>query len=436
MRFLLAALLLAAPQDPPRKPNLIFILADDLAQGDLGCFGQTKIKTPHLDRLAAEGTRFPQLYSGTSVCAPSRASLMLGLHTGHSPIRANREIAKGEGQMPIPADTPTVAEVLKSAGYATACAGKWGMGMFGTSGDPLRRGFDRFLGYNCQRHAHSYFPTYLYENERKILLDGKTYAQDLIQKGVEEWVRGNAAKPFFLFYAVTLPHGRYEIDSLGEYEQTDWTPAQKTYAAMVSRLDRDVGRLLALLRELRIDQQTMICFAGDNGAALAPDSPVGRFFLANSLRGIKRSLYEGGLRQCGIVRWPGKVPAGRVSEEPWAFWDFLPTAAEIAGARLPEGMKTDGLSVLPLLLGGKAPAREAFYWELHEGAFQQAVRFGDWKAVRRGPDGKIELYNLASDPSESKDLAAERPEALAKASALLESSRTEDPAWPRRKPPK
>lgn len=440
MRFLCLALsLLAANLIAADRPNMIFILCDDLAQGDLGCYGQKLIQTPHLDRMAAEGTRFPQLYSGTSVCAPSRASLMTGLHTGHSPIRANREI-KPEGQMPLPPNTVTVAKVLKDAGYATACTGKWGMGMFDTSGSPLKNGFDHFFGYNCQRHAHSYFPTYLWNDDNHMELDGntgngvgKTYAQELISQNTIEWVRRHAAHPFFLFYAITLPHGTFEIDDLGIYRDKPWTQLQKTYAAMVTRLDSDVGKLLALLKELGIDNHTLVIFSGDNGASFDPKSEVGQLFdqaMGGKLRGYKRSLYEGGLRQAGIARWPGKVPAGRVSEEPWAFWDFLPTAAELAGVTLPGAVKTDGVSVAPLLTGGAAPRRELFYWELHEGTSLQAARFGHWKAVKNGPTAPIELYDLTNDVSESVNLASQKPEVVAQAESLMKSARTEDPHWP------
>jgi arylsulfatase A-like enzyme len=417
------------------RPNLVFILADDLAQGDLGCYGQKLIRTPSLDRMAAEGTRYTQAYSGTSVCAPSRTSLMTGLHIGHAPSRGNKKPAgTTEGQWPIPAGVPTVAEILKGAGYATGCMGKWGMGYFDTTGSPLKKGFDRFFGYNCQSKAHSYFPPYLDDNDRRVTLDGKTYAQDRIQREVLDWVRKQAKGPFFLFYPVTLPHGNYEIDDLGEYAgRGGWTEQQKTYAAMVTRLDRDVGALLALLKELGIDGRTLVMFAGDNGSSFDPKSDIGRFFdqsMGGRLRGFKRGMYEGGLRQAAIARWPGVVPAGRVSDEPWAFWDFLPTAAELAGAKVPAACRTDGLSLVPFLKGGPAPKRECFYWELHERRFIQAVRFGDWKAVRNSPGGPIELYDLAKDGAESTDLAAEHPDLVAKAEALLKSSRTDDPNWP------
>jgi arylsulfatase A-like enzyme len=426
-----------------RKPNIIFILSDDVAQGDLGCYGQRLIKTPNLDRMAAEGVRYTQAYCGTSVCAPSRASLMTGLHSGHCPIRANREV-QPEGQMPLPAGTLTVAKVLKDAGYATACIGKWGMGMFDTTGSPLKVGFNHFFGYNCQRHAHSYFPTYLYRDDQRFELPGndgkgigKTYAQDLIADRTLDWVRKQKDRPFFLFYSVTLPHGRYEIDDLGAYAAMDWTPQQKTYAAMVTRLDSDIGRLLDLLKKLRIDESTVVLFAGDNGSSFDPKSELGRHFnqAGNGFRGFKRELYEGGLRQAAFARWPGKIPAGRVCDEPWAFWDFLPTAAELAGAKLPATFDPDGLSLVSFLLGGPAPKREYFYWELHERQSLQAVRFGDWKAVRDEPSSLIELYDLKTDPGEMKNMAAENPDLVTRAEALMKAAHSEDPNWPLRDRP-
>ena len=406
----------------------------------MGAYGQKLIRTPNLDRMAAEGTRFTQAYCGTTVCAPSRTSLMTGLHSGHSPIRANREV-QPEGQKPLPAETLTVAQVLKGAGYATGCVGKWGMGMFDTTGSPLKKGFDRFFGYNCQRHAHSYFPTYLYDQDRRIALEGNdgkkagaTYAQNLIQREAERFIRDHKDGPFFLYYAITLPHGRHEIDSVGEYADRPWTDQQKAYAAQVSRLDADVGRLLALLRELGLDERTLVMTSGDNGSSFAPNSEFGKLFqqASNGMRGYKRELYEGGLRQAALARWPGQVPAGRVSHAPWAFWDFLPTAAELAGAKLPEGFRPDGFSLVGHLRGGEAPARESFYWELHEGASLQAARWGDWKAVRNGPTKAIEIYDLAKDPGERTDLAKQRPELVAKAESIFAASRTEHPDWPLR----
>jgi arylsulfatase A len=408
------------------RPNLIFILSDDLGRGDLGCYGQSKIKTPNLDRMAAQGIRFTQAYTGTSVCAPARCALMTGLHMGHAPIRANREI-QPEGQRPLPAGAFTVAKLLHDAGYATACVGKWGLGMFDTSGSPLKMGFDHFFGYNCQRHAHSYFPKHLYRDAERIELDGKTYAQDLIADDALGWVRRSAGRPFFLYFAITLPHAKYEIPSVEPYDKEDWSDVAKKYAAMVSRLDRDVGRLFALLVELGLDEKTIVFFASDNGA----DNPAREFFRCNGdLRGIKRTMYEGGLRVPMLARGPGRIPAGKVSDVPWAFWDFLPTAAELAGARIPEGVAIDGLSVVSALKGGEGPKRDDLYWELHEGKFIQALRMGDWKAVRNGPDEPVELYDLKSDPGEKKDLAAENPDVAARAVERMRSARTDSPDWP------
>jgi arylsulfatase A-like enzyme len=427
------------------KPNLIFILSDDLAQGDVGVYGQKLIQTPNLDRMAREGTRYTQAYCGTTVCAPSRTSLMTGLHMGHSPIRANREV-QPEGQKPLPEGTFTVAKLLKGAGYATAAVGKWGMGMFDTSGSPLKNGFDHFFGYNCQRHAHSYFPTYLYNDDKRFELPGNDankkiegtgaiYAQDLIADETLKWVRAQKGKPFFLFYAITLPHGTFQINDQGIYKTKPWTEQQKNYAAMVTRLDRDVGQLLDLLVEMGVEKNTLVMFAGDNGSSFNPDSEIGKLFdqtMGGTLRGYKRSMYEGGLRQAAFAWWPGTVPAGRVSDEPWAFWDYLPTAAELSGAAIPSGVKTDGLSLVKFLKGGPAPKREYFYWELHENgqSSNQAARWGDWKAVRNGPEQPVEIYDLKADVGEQRNLAATRPDLVAKAEALMKSARVDDPDWP------
>lgn len=440
---ILLSLAWGTPPTAASRPNLIFILSDDLAQGDCGSYGQKLIQTPNLDRMAREGTRFTQAYSGTTVCAPSRASLMTGLHSGHCPIRANREV-QPEGQKPLPEGTFTVAKLLKSQGYATAAIGKWGMGMFDTTGSPLKNGFDHFFGYNCQRHAHSYFPQYLYRDDQRFDLpgndgntkvDGKgaTYAQELIAAETLRWVRAQTGHPFFLFYPVTLPHGAFHIDDQGIYKDRPWTEQQKNYAAMVTRLDHDVGRLLDLLRELRLDTNTLVLFSGDNGSSFDPRSEIGRLFdqtMGGKLRGFKRSLYEGGLRQAAFAWWPGTVPAGRVADEPWAFWDFLPTAAELSGAALPPGTRTDGLSLVSYLKGGPAPRRECFYWELHEGASLQAARWENWKAVRNGPSAPVELYDLHTDAAESNDLAAARPELVARAASLFQASREAHPDWP------
>jgi arylsulfatase A-like enzyme len=424
--------------DAARKPNIIFILSDDIAQGDIGAYGQKIIQTPRLDRMAAEGTRFTQAYCGTSVCAPSRASLMTGLHSGNCPIRGNWEM-KPQGQKPLPAETVTIAEILKSAGYATAVTGKWGMGFLDTPGSPLKQGFDRFFGYNCQRHAHTYFPTFLWDNDQRIELPGndgksvgKTYAQNLIQKAALDFVRSNKSQPFFLFYAITLPHAAHEIDKLGIYADKPWSLREKSYAAQITRIDSDIGALLDLLKELGIEDNTLVVLSGDNGSSFPPESDIGKRFnqAGNGLRGYKRGLYEGALRQASIARWPGTIPAGRVSDEPWAFWDFLPTAAEFAGAAVPPECKTDGLSLVSHLKGGPAPQRECFYWELHEGKPIQAVRFGDWKAVKNGPDAGIELYDLTKDPGEKSNIAKDHPGQVEKALVLMKKHHLPSPDWP------
>ncbi|MDR1962402.1 MAG: arylsulfatase [Planctomycetaceae bacterium] len=414
----------------PKKPNIIFVLADDLARADIGAYGQTKIKTPVLDRIAKEGVRFTQGYSGASVCAPSRASLITGLHTGHCPIRANREI-KPEGQKPLPEGTYTIGKLLKENGYATLCSGKWGMGMFDTSGSPLKMGFDHFYGYNCQRHAHSYFPTYLYEDDKRIELDGKTYSQDIIVKNTLQWIRQHKDEPFFLFYAATLPHGNYEIDDQGLYKnEKDWNDRQKNYAAMVTRLDTQVGQILDLIKELNLDEDTILFFAGDNGSSFEPNSPISKLFNSNGdLRGYKRSLYEGGLRQAFLVRWSKHIAADTINDTPIAFWDILPTVAELAGGRVPDGVPTDGVSILPTLLGGKKPERDTFYWELHEGQSIQAARWKNWKFVKNGTKKSIELYDLQTDLSESKNLANEHPDLVKIGENLLRTLRTESPDW-------
>lgn len=429
-----------ATANEPTRPNLIFVLSDDIAQGDLGVYGQKLIQTPNLDRLCNSGTRYLSAYTGTSVCAPARSSFMTGLHMGHCPTRANREI-QPEGQRPLPADTVTVARILKQSGYATATMGKWGMGMFHTTGSPFKNGVDHFFGYNCQRHAHSYFPSYLYNDDKRFEIpenaNGKqaVYAQELIQNDVLSWVDAHAADPFFLFYAITLPHGRFEIDDQGLYADKPWTEKEKNYAAMVTRIDSDMGELVALLEEKGIADNTLIIFSGDNGSSFDPNTAIGKRFnqtMNGKLRGFKRGMYEGALRQAAFAYWPGVVPAGRVTDEPWAFWDLLPTFAELANAKLPEGYETDGFSLVEFLKGGPAPKRDYFYWELHEfnkGPIQ-AIRFGDWKAVRPRPSAAVELYNLEADIAESNNLAARKPELVDKAVQLMTNARTADPAWP------
>ena len=428
---------IAQPSEP--RPNFIFVLSDDIAQGDLGCYGQKLIRTPRLDQMAAEGTRYLQAYCGTSVCAPSRSSFFTGLHTGHCPVRGNYEVPP-EGQLPLPDETVTIAEVAKSAGYATATFGKWGMGFFDSSGGPHNQGVDHFFGYNCQRHAHSYFPTYLFDDKQPFVLPGndgrtvgKTYAQQLIQSDMIRWVRSHADEPFFLFYAITLPHGRHEIDDFGIYDDQPWTEKQKAYAAQVTRVDSDMGQLVDTLRELGIDRRTLIVFSGDNGSSFSPSSEIGKRFdqAGNGLRGFKRGMYEGALRQAALSWWPGTVPAGRVDDQPWAFWDLMPTFVELSGAETPSGYETDGHSLVSYLKGGPAPERDYFYWELHLGNRPvQAARFGKWKAVRNGIDKPIEIYDLQVDSAESKNLADSKSELVRRAEEIFKEAHRPDPNWP------
>lgn len=423
-----------------KKPNFIFILSDDIAQGDLGIYGQKLIKTPNLDRLANEGTLYTQAYTGTSVCAPCRSVFFTGLHSGNCPVRGNYADYP-EGQYPIDKEIVTVGEIAKSAGYKTATFGKWGMGFFDTEGAPQKQGIDHFFGYNCQRHAHSYFPTYLYSNTQPFILPGnngldvgETYAQELIQNDMLRWLKANGKEPFFLFYAITLPHSRHEIDDYGIYKDEAWSKKQKAYAAQVTRIDSDVGELVETLKELGVDKNTLIIFGGDNGSSFSPDSEIGKLFnqtMDGKLRGYKRGMYEGALRQASFAWWPGTVPAGRVSDEPWAYWDLMPTFVEMTGEKPPEGYKTDGLSLLSFLKGDEAPQRDHFYWELHEGGgAKRAARWGDWKAVMPKPMGDIEVYDLAKDESESNNIAKKHPELVKKAKEIFKKSHTPHPDWP------
>jgi arylsulfatase A len=424
----LAALLATAAPADDAKPNIVVLLCDDLGYGDLGCYGQTKIKTPNLDRMAAEGVRFTQAYAGTTVCAPTRCALMTGLHIGHAPIRANREL-KPEGQEPLPEGTFTVARLFQAAGYKTAAFGKWGLGFVDSSGSPDKMGFDLFFGYNCQRQAHNFYPDHLWRNRQRVELDGKTYSHDLIVSESLRWVRENAQSPFFLYLPVTIPHPQYQVPDLGPYANEPWPEEMKKYAAMITRLDGDVGRLLALLKELGIDERTLVIFTSDNGAA---NKAVLDLFQSNGpLRGTKRTMYEGGIREPAVARWPGKIKPGTTNDTPWAFYDFLPTAAELIGRPLPVGVKTDGISIVPALLGGTMPKREYLYWELHEPRFMQAVRMGDWKGIRYGSlTAPMELYDLAKDPQEAQNVAAVYPEVVSRIASLMKAAHVEAPQFP------
>ncbi|MDX9975292.1 MAG: arylsulfatase [FCB group bacterium] len=438
---------LASAQDAPAvKPNIIFILADDLGYGDLGCFGQKSIGTPNLDAMASEGVRFTQCYSGSTVCAPSRCSLMTGLHMGHAWIRGNANV-------PLRPEDTTVAEVLKGAGYSTALIGKWGLGEPDTTGIPNRKGFDYFYGYLNQGHAHNYYPTYLWRNEEKVTIEGNVesehegvskeraqYSHDLFTKEALGWLEGRKKEePFFLYLAYTVPHANnergavegdgMEVPEYGEYAEREWPTPLKGRAAMVARLDRDVGKVLQKLRDLGLDENTLVIFSSDNGPHREGESNPEFFDSNGPLRGIKRDLYEGGIRVPTIARWPGRIAPGRVSEQAWAFWDFLPTAAALADAPAPSGL--DGISMAPTLLGeGKQPQHEYLYWEFHEGRFHQAIRIENWKGVRTGERGPIELYDLSTDLSETRGLAARHPEVVARMEACFAKARTDNPHWP------
>jgi arylsulfatase A len=463
----LAASTSAANAADALKPNIIFILADDLGRGDLGCYGQTKIKTPNIDRIAAEGMKFTNFYAGCTVCAPSRCTLLTGKHLGHATVRDNMERAPGkEGQHRMEPGTITVAQLLKKAGYATGIVGKWGLGMPDEQSSPLAFGFDHHYGYLCQGMAHTYFPPYLWRDDRQeplvgnppyfygqkepIAPSGKIYAHDLMAAEALAWVRAQKDKPFFLYVAFTIPHLSLQVpaDSLAEYRgqwpetrftntkhYADQDAPRAAYAAMISRMDRDIGRLMALLAELGLGETTLVLFASDNGAVFPLSGTDPGFFRSNGdLRGFKQDLYEGGIRTPFLARWPGRINAGTTSDFIGAFWDVLPTLCELAGT--PPSTDSDGLSIVPTLLAQPGQRQhEHLYWEYHGDDGRQAVRFGDWKAVRNGvrkaPGATPELYNLATDPGEKTNVAARYPNLAARAAALMKSSHTTswEPEW-------
>ena len=438
-------------REPAGKPNIIFILADDLGYGDLGCYGQKQIQTPNLDRLAAEGMRFTDHYAGTTVCAPSRCSLMTGLHTGHTYVRGNHEV-QPMGQLPLPADTATLPKMLKKAGYTTALIGKWGLGGPDSTGTPNEQGFDYFFGYLCQRHAHNYYPEFLFRNDQRVPLKNKVpggrldgagvatekieYSYDRMEQEALQFVEQDRKGPFFLYLAVTLPHANneggkngMEVPDYGIYADKDWPEPEKGRAAMITRLDRGVGRVVQKLRDLGLEDNTLVFFASDNGPHREGGANPEFFRSSGPLRGIKRDLYEGGIRVPLLARWPGRIQAGAVSDHVSAFWDFLPTLAELAGA--PRPADTDGISLLPTLLGRPEQQRkhEFLYWEFHEGGSIQAVRRGRWKAVR--PFGKrLELYDLQTDRGETRNVADNHPDVVAQIEKYLTTARTESKFWP------
>ena len=432
-----------------RKPNIIFIMADDLGYGDLGCFGQKRIQTPNLDRMAAEGVRFTDVYAGSTVCAPSRCALMTGYHMGHALVRGN-------GRVPLRPEDVTVAKLLKQAGYATGIVGKWGLGEAGSTGIPNKQGFDTWFGYLNQRHAHNYWPAFLWRNETKAQLRNEVnhvvggrdrspggvatkrvdYSHDLFATEALAFVEKHKAGPFFLYLALTIPHanneaGRegMEVPDLGPYADKDWPPAQKGTAAMITRMDRDVGRLFALLKKLGLDDDTIVFFTSDNGPHREGGNNPDFSDSNGPLRGIKRDLYEGGIRVPMIVHWPGQIRAGAVSDFPWAFWDVLPTCCELAGSKWPKGI--DGISVVPVLRGETLKLERYLYWEFFEGAYKQAVRQGKWKGVRFGTKEPLELYDLEKDIGETKNIAGEHPGVVKQLEQIMAAARTDSvvPIW-------
>lgn len=432
-----------------RKPNIVWIMADDLGIGDLGCYGQKIIQTPNIDRMAAEGMRFTDAYAGCTVCAPSRSTLMTGLHMGHTPVRSNG------GGTPLLPNELTVAELLKHAGYATGCFGKWGLGDIGTIGVPWKKGFDEFYGYLHQVHAHFFYPQYLFHNEKKDILPGNdggkrtSYSHDFIADKALSFIRRNHQQPFFAYVPFTIPHLELLVPEesrkpyRGKFPDLPYTSERRhyaeqperrsTYAGMISRMDSDVGRILSLLKELKVDDNTVVFFTSDNGGATRLWDE--EFFTSNGpFRGHKQNLYEGGIRAPMLARWPGRIKPGTTSSHQWYFCDFLPTAAELAGAASPKGI--DGISAVPALTGKKQKSHEYLYWELprtepgNTGQFRKekpmaAARVGDWKVIRPAPDAAVELYNLKEDIGETRNLAAEKPDVLARYEPILTSARTE-----------
>lgn len=439
------------------RPNIIYILADDLGYGDLGCFGQKDIRTPNLDRMAREGMRFTQHYSGSTVCAPSRSCLMTGLHTGHTPVRGNKEYYP-EGQHPLPAESVTIAEILKGLDYATGAFGKWGLGYPGSEGDPINQGFDEFYGYNCQRFAHNYYPYFLRHNNEKVMLPGnegkKTgqYAPDLIQEQALKFIETNKDRPFFMYVPSVIPHAELFVpeDDIVKsyrgrfpekpYKGVDDGPNYKTggygsvetpranFAAMITRLDKHVGEILDKLRKTGLDGKTLVIFTSDNGPHAEGGGNPAYFNSSGGLRGNKRDLYEGGIRVPMIAWWPGKIAAGTKADHISAFWDVIATLAELTGADAPK--EIDGISFLPTLLGKSSMQKEHdyLYWEFHEQGGKQAVRQGGWKAirleVRKNPNNPLELYDLQSDPQEKENIASQHPDIVRQMEQIMKRART------------
>jgi uncharacterized sulfatase len=435
------------------KPNIIFILADDLGYGDLGCYGQERIKTPRIDQMATEGMLFTHHYAGSTVCAPSRSALMTGMDTGHTRIRGNATV-------PLRQEDETVAEVLKKAGYQTGLVGKWGLGEAGSTGVPNKQGFDFFYGYLNQIRAHNSYPDYLWRNDQQELLPNEiivadegyakgigsvstnkeVHSHDLFTKEALKFIEEKAGNPFFLYLAYTIPHANneywlldehgMEVPDLGEYADKDWPEVEKAKASMISRLDGDVGRILDLLKQKGIDDNTLVIFSSDNGphaeGTVDPD-----FFDSNKpFRGIKRDLYDGGVRIPMIAWWPGKIEAGKTSNHRSAFWDFLPTCAELAGVKASD--EVNGISYLPMLLGNASAQKkhDILYWEFPEQGKKQAVLVGKWKLVYLLKDNRYELYHLSEDVDESENLIEQNPEIFQELKEKMEKARTASEDFP------
>ena len=438
------------------NPNIIYILADDLGYGDLSITGQDKFDTPNIDKLAAQGMIFTQHYSGATVCAPSRSALLTGMHTGHTVVRGNKEV-QPEGQYPIPADTYTVAEMLKETGYKTSVYGKWGLGFPGSEGDPNMQGFDEFYGYNCQRLAHNYYPHHLWHNQEKIVLKGnegkgqEIYAPDLIHEESLRFLEENKDSTFFMLYATPLPHAellipkpyleKYSGKLLPEenFEGVDEGPQFKqggygsqkephaAFAAMINHLDSQVGEIMTKLEELNIANNTIVIFTSDNGPHREGGADPDYFDSNGIFKGYKRDLYEGGVHVPMIAKWPSKIKAGTKTDHISAFWDVMPTLAEIIGKNLDATI--DGISFLPTLNGeNDQKEHDYLYWEFHEKGGRTAIRKGKWKGVKYDvltqPNRVIELYNLEEDPSENKNLAGKHPDVVKELTRLMTEART------------
>ena len=430
-----------APARAP-APNIVYIMADDLGYFDLGCYGQEHIKTPNIDRLAAEGMRFTHCYSGATVCAPARSTLMTGLHTGHTTVRSNLSVRTGR-RVSLQADDFTIAEMLKGSewvdafdeerAYVTGMFGKWGLGEPGSPGLPNDHGFDEWFGYLNQQHAHSHYPEYLWRNKRKETLHGnvdgqrREYSSDLFTREALYFIDRHRYQRFFLYLPYTVPHARNEVPSLEPYTGEPWSEQEKTYAAMVTRLDSYVGQVVAKLKETGLEEDTLIFFASDNGGTSGSSA---RFGGNRHLNGRKGSVYEGGIRVPMIARWPGRITAGSVSNYPWAFWDLMPTIAELVGTR--SLRDSDGVSVAPVLFGQSPRVEErTLYWENYDGrGFSQAARIGNWKGVRHGLKEPLELYDLSTDEGETKNVASANPHVVQRMEEYLAQSRTDSLEYP------